>query len=150
MVRKSFACHLYISKLSSFIPQLFASSLLPHITQKFSVDQLIQIGLPLAWANSHTSLSYLFSSSSPSAVLIKHNPTYRKQLIPKEKMAEIAKAVLNKLTIEEIKVSKTYRIYTVDSVTMITVCQWAETITVLCDDEDGYCLIKTASIDTVW
>ena len=33
--------------LSSFIPQLFASSLLPHITQKFSVDQLIQIGLPL-------------------------------------------------------------------------------------------------------
>ena len=52
-------------------------------------------------------------------------------------MAEIAKAVLNKLTIEEIKVSKTYRIYTVDSVTMITVCQWAETITVLCDDEDG-------------
>ena len=70
-------------------------------------------------------------------------------MIPKEKMAEIAKAVLNKLTIEEIKVSKTYRIYTVDSVTMITVCQWAETITVLCDDEDGYCLIKTASIDTV-
>ena len=71
-------------------------------------------------------------------------------MIPKEKMAEIAKAVLNKLTIEEIKVSKTYRICTTDdSVTMITVCQWAETITVLCDDEDGYCLIKTASIDTV-
>jgi len=37
-------------------------------------DQLIEIGLPLA-----------------------------KQLIPKEKMAEIAKAVLNKLTVEEIK-----------------------------------------------
>ena len=29
---------------------------------------------------------------------------FRKQLIPKEKMAEIAKAVLNTLTIEEIKV----------------------------------------------
>ena len=35
----------------TLFPQLFASSLGPQITQKFSIDQLIEIGLPLAWVD---------------------------------------------------------------------------------------------------
>ena len=46
--------------------QLFASSLLPHVTQKFSVEQLIEIGLPLAWVHYHNHHLHpnMFSSSS--------------------------------------------------------------------------------------
>ena len=33
-----------------FNTQGFANSLLPHVIQKFSVDQLVQIALPIAWA----------------------------------------------------------------------------------------------------
>ena len=46
-------------------------------------------------------------------LLFTHN-TYRKQLIPKEKMVEIAKTLFNTLTIEDIKVLKD----TDDSITM--------------------------------
>ena len=122
--------------------QFFASSLMPHVIQKFSVDQLMEIGLPLAlvhyryhyqqyhyhplhqlikiglsfaWViNHHHHHHYLnpnlssnmFSSSSSSTLVI---VTFRKEF-PKEKMGEIVKAVLNKLTVEEIKVFEKHRL----------------------------------------
>ena len=66
-------------------------------------------------------------------------------MIPKEKMAEIAKAVLNKLTVEEIKVSKGTHL----SVAMIMCVSMsmtilAEIITMLYDENDGFHTAKTA------